>query len=258
MYQSTEDITDLAESIGLKYCRGKVNLIKIARDNSISILKRSYNYPFPGMLVYQYDKFYIVLNTNEIQSSELGRVRFTIAHELGHYFIDEQRNKLTQGIELSVEEEKAADHFAAFLLMPRSLFVEIAQKSEPGLLSILKIKKKFGTSIVSTTRHYIEMDLCSCMMIRWDHEMNFKYLYISQKLTLSTGLNRSNVKLLFQKGYLKYVSEFIQTENIDYHESATYLSRWTILDIEEKKNDLLGIEQTITIGTYGGITLLLF
>lgn len=58
--------------------------------------------------------------------------RFTLAHELGHYFIDQHRRGLEEGkvrshgsvvefeSELPIEQE--ADTFAASLLMPRERF----------------------------------------------------------------------------------------------------------------------------------------
>lgn len=258
MYQSTEDITELAEAIGLKYFASKVNLEKIAEDNGIQILKIPYDNAFSAYLVYRKEKYYIILNENTLNKIELGRVRFTIAHELGHYFIDGQRKKISRAIVLTDEEESAADHFAAFLLMPSSIFIQEAQKFEPGVSSIVSLKIFFGTSIVATLRHYVELNIRPCIMIRWDHEVNYRYHDVSLKLTEINGFNKHNLKLKFQRGYLEHIQQVIKSEHLDFYETATYLAKWVLLDSDEMENNLLGIEQTITIGEFGGITLLIF
>lgn len=102
MGQSFEDIADLAEGIGNCFlCEDRVNLEMIVNSENITFIEGNYGNHFLGQLVHYSDKFYIILNLDQLANSESGRIRFTIAHELGHYFIDEHRTKLKKRISSS-------------------------------------------------------------------------------------------------------------------------------------------------------------
>lgn len=79
---------------------------------------------YSGMLIRKSDGA-ILMGVNNSESSQ--RIRFTIAHELGHYFLDKQkvtvdyRNKNYSSSKPT--KEKEADFFAANLLMPESFVV---------------------------------------------------------------------------------------------------------------------------------------
>jgi len=70
--------------------------------------------------------------------------RFTVAHELGHYFLHrgELQNGIVDGIELKMEEgkedpkEDEANKFAANLLMPKELFKQLWDKEDYSIGSI--------------------------------------------------------------------------------------------------------------------------
>lgn len=95
MLQSFDDIILLANEIGNNYLSAKkVNLKKIARDNEITIVVGNYGNCFVGQLTHYMGEFFILLNKDELEKAENGRLRFTIAHELGHFFIDDHRSKL--------------------------------------------------------------------------------------------------------------------------------------------------------------------
>jgi len=97
----------------------------------------------------------IVINTTEIPH----RKRFTIAHELGHYFLEykEVFNSITNDVIVhreyntrDLEKERAADEFAGELLVPTDMLqvmlantmgVELLFTDLPELIS-----KKFGVS----------------------------------------------------------------------------------------------------------------
>jgi hypothetical protein len=92
------------------------------------------------------------------------KVRFTIAHELGHYFREEHRNILRNGgpayrclTEFTVDPlmEQEADCFAAGLLMPSGILASIVnQEPDPNLAMIKDAARTFDVSLTS-------------MMIRW-------------------------------------------------------------------------------------------
>lgn len=269
MHQSLNDIADLAEELGNRnLVKGKVNLEKIARGKRIRFIKGNYGNYFLGQLVHYSRKFYILLNEDQLNQSESGRLRFTIAHELGHYFIDGHRTKLSNGISLSfkgdlgVSESKkmevAANHFAANLLMPKTLFVKHALRLEPGLAAIFILKTKFDTSIESTTKHYINLNLSASVMIKWKSDYTFHYAWCSQSFLNITGLRRYSLPIRFSSDYLKDQIEIVNNSGSDYVETATPLSRWISTVISNSPKDILGLEQTVKLGDYGGITILTF
>lgn len=269
MHQRLKDIEDLAEDLGNRFLsrKSKVNLEKIAKSKGIKIIKEAYENHFLGQLVHISKKFYIILNTDMLANSESGRYRFTVAHELGHYFIDEHRTKLSEGVslsfkgELSVQEckkiEQEANHFASHLLMPKTIFRKFAEKKEPGFAAILFLKKRFDVSIYSTTIHYIHLNLSSSIMIKWNPDCTFHYASYSNSFSLLTGIEKKP-PVRFPIDYVKEISEIINKNSLEYYETATPLSRWFSTILPEGDKDIVGLEQTIKLGEHGGITLLTF
>ena len=116
-----------------------------------------------------------------------GRVHFSIAHELGHFYLPAHRERLLKGImHNSVIDfgsrtpiEIEADEFAADLLMPMELFRAELNRFRNGfcdLNDLSKLAARLGTSLTSTARRYCESDREPCTIffsengvIRWGH-----------------------------------------------------------------------------------------
>lgn len=76
MQQSLDDIAELAEDLGNRFLfKGKVNLEKIAKGKRIRFIESNYGHHFLGQLVHYSRKFYILLNTDQLAKSELGRIK---------------------------------------------------------------------------------------------------------------------------------------------------------------------------------------
>ena len=198
MKQSLNDLEELAESIGLiNMVNGRVDLINIINNLRILIVEGHYGKGFLGLLICEENQFYIQVNLDELENRP-GRLRFTLAHELGHYFTDDHRIKLQNGISMSflgdpsqTEDkfcEKQANYFASALLMPNSIFLEEASKYEPGLETILALKGSFDTSIESTIIKYTQKNIIPCMAIKWKSDLSFDKVYYSQSLSDMTGI----------------------------------------------------------------------
>lgn len=105
-----------------------VNVFQIADDEEIELCPvNPTNDQFSGRIEYHPDiDRFLLFYPDYPLAEQMGRVRFSIAHELGHYFLPLHREKLQQGefhnsqagfvCERAMERE--ADRFAAFLLMP--------------------------------------------------------------------------------------------------------------------------------------------
>lgn len=108
-------------------CYG-LDLAHVAHQKGISTSFGAYGDGFDGMLEYKEGRFHIFCNLDRIGSPDSTRSRFTMAHELGHYYIDGHRNVLASGdipphlsrceFESSQLAEQEADHFAGSFLMP--------------------------------------------------------------------------------------------------------------------------------------------
>src|SRR5579875_709023 len=124
-------------------------LNEIALSEDLQVYEDRYEDSFDGMLVCdEENNFHIHINLDRGNSLESKRGRFTFAHELAHYFIDEHRIPLLEGEAAphgslhdfehrdAVEEE--ADYFAGCLLMPDTLFRKIPTDKKFSLNTILK------------------------------------------------------------------------------------------------------------------------
>ena len=88
----------------------------------------------------------------------IGRQRYTLAHELYHYYFDEKRTSTicSSKIGSGNEEEKKADLFASYFLMPPAALYEAVQRykgSDNHSLSIreiIRLEQHFGMSHQAT------------------------------------------------------------------------------------------------------------
>lgn len=91
----------------------------------------------------------------------LGRFRFTVAHELGHYVLhrrgalDKIATRRDMTIWNDASEEAEANCFAAELLMPEFLFKPYCV-GEPRIALIDRLAEMFGTSTLATAFQYWE------------------------------------------------------------------------------------------------------
>lgn len=270
MSQTLFELAELAEQIAEENIyRGQVNLEKIAKKQKIRIVEGDYGESFLGELVHDKGKFYIHLNTSKYDPKVPGRKRFTVAHEFGHYFNDAHRQKLKQGIWLAHTSdysmfssnplEKEANHFASNLLMPKSRFIKKCNKLEPGFESVLALKKTFNTSIECTAIRYISLDIEPSMFIKWNLDFSCKYASYSNSFSRLSGV-RGKPVIKVNCSYLDEVYEIYDAEQDPtfFVERVTKLSKWVGTILPGSRRDMVGLEQTIKTGDYGGITFLVF
>jgi len=147
----------LADHIGLKYSIG------------------SYGSYFDGRLEYQDGEFFIFIN--ESLSKSRDRLKFTMAHELGHFFIDDHRNALANGLSPAHSSftgfstnsiiEQEADFFAACLLMPEQRFKrDYCQNRKFSFNVVYSLSEAYHTSILATLYRLFFLDVHPMMIIR--------------------------------------------------------------------------------------------
>lgn len=148
MEKIKQEIEELTSDILLKNDMFKVpvDIIQLASNYNIDVYKQDLGKGISGAIRYD-DKsqtFSILLNQAESQK----RQRFTLAHELGHYFM--HRDILISDVihidtlyRMPAESEKEVDYFAGALLMNKTL-VEKAYKE--GITSIAELSETFKVS----------------------------------------------------------------------------------------------------------------
>ena len=242
-------------------------MLKIADNQSITIIDGNYEDCFIGELVYDCADFFIHLNYDQLTDKEAPRTRFTLAHEFGHYFIKEHSIQLKNGISLhkltgagssKSPFEREANFFASNLLMPSSRFTNLSKGYESGINSILNLKSIFHSSIESTAIRYTELDILPCFLIKWQEDITLRYIGYSQSFSNLTGIT-SRPALKVNTEHVKNTFNLLGTLNVetDYIVEKTTLSNWFPNIKPNSTKDISCIEQTYKLGKYGGLTLLI-
>lgn len=170
-------ISKLAEDIAQEFSDRNLTLLnEIARFEDVPVHYDNYEDAFDGLLLYDIDSsaFHIHINIDNGNCQESKRGRFTLAHELGHFFLEEHRLGLKYGLlephasfhninEKSLIEEEA-DYFASCLLMPREKFRNYSAeyRRQTGnrkfsLDTILGLSESFQASVLSTLIRFGEV-----------------------------------------------------------------------------------------------------
>ena len=149
----------------LKVSALPVNPFSVADDREIAHQEKSSLSPgISGCLMKVGDAFGILYSS---RFSSEGFKRFTVAHELGHYFMPghvealfgagQQFHQSESGFTSDDKYEREADSFAAGLLMPKLLFKDACGKSGQGLTAIEGLAELCVTSLTATAIRYAKL-----------------------------------------------------------------------------------------------------
>lgn len=257
-------IINCAEALGKEFISNScVDPLEIASFYKIKVHEKGFEDSFSGCMCYhkKSDRFHIFINRNCFDSKNDVRARFTIAHELGHYFIDRHNLLLKNGESLTYHKnnyyyldyphiETEASIFAANLLMPKEDFSLECNKCNVGFETILSASKAFNTSIISSVYHYVNTDQYPCI---------FLWLTPNNKLKKETiPISESFKKILKQDIAFKYhpdrsrsdIVELSVDEQSSYGitQSITNLSAWALNINQGSSNDMVIVEQIFQYG----------
>ena len=153
----------------------------IAREEEIDLLPGTYDNCFDGRIEYRrgpagLGHFYLFHAETEPPFRPEGRVRFSVAHELGHFYLPGHRERLLNGeshgsqsdFVSKKQREREADRFAARLLMPQDLFEEQVRTRDDfcTLLDLQQLAGKvFNTSLTSTILRYVDLNFEPCCVV---------------------------------------------------------------------------------------------
>lgn len=161
----------IAEKVGVTYSYGNYGI------NS-----------FDGMLEHRSGRFHIYINKDCHDNIYSDRARFTFAHELGHYFIDEHRTALESGIsshcsftgfKTKDRVERQADYFASCLLLPEERVKSYCRRKIFSFSIIEELSKKFSVSFSATSLRFSAIGMHPIMVV-YSYKNNISWYWSSQ------------------------------------------------------------------------------
>jgi hypothetical protein len=181
-------IEKLADEVRAAYVQtpAPVDLKKIADEEGIALVAIEQCEGFHGRIEFLHEAArFVVYHPNPNFAPNQKRVRFSIAHELGHYFIEAHRELLvagkshdsTPGFICDNGLEVEADEFAAALLIPR-LHIEqkLKKRSFMTLEEILKMGDDWQSSARSAALRYVRYTGEACAMVISKYGKLTKYI----------------------------------------------------------------------------------
>lgn len=164
---TNNEIDALADSVlSLYRLTVPVDLTSLAAEERVELVEGEFGPDFHGRIEYlPEERVFAIYYPGASSEVFPGRVRFTIAHELGHYLIPTHRDILLKELVHDSEEdfrsgndiEREADRFAAALLIPAAFLKE--KMGRKGFLSLGEIKAasiNCGTSVQATAFRYTQ------------------------------------------------------------------------------------------------------
>jgi Zn-dependent peptidase ImmA (M78 family) len=261
------EIADLAEEVADEYSsKGGIDLHAVLQANGITWSYGYYDDAFDGMLEHEDGRFHLYCNLNRVERQTSARARFTLGHELGHFYIDEHRNELAVGRTLChgsrceyesrnpVEQE--ADHFASSLLMPATRFTRAAQSYSGGLEAILGLTRCYGTSVTSTAIRYASLGIKPCVVVKWGGD-GYQWRWLSDEARL--GRYWKTIDSADQIPRDSPSGRALSGERppgAGFFEAGTTAAAWFPFVVSGSYKDILLIEQAMPLGRFGALTFI--
>lgn len=178
----------------------------LVEQEEIRLVPGQYGEGFDARIEYieWHDQYLLFYKDSKYGVSE-GRLRFSISHELGHYFLPKHRQLLLRGeshnsvtgFRSVLEREREADEFAATLLMPMELFLKEVKSKPHGICTLSEIASlaatAFRTSVTATTLRYVKSNLEPCSLV------------VSEEGKICWSISSEDMKDLGM-GYIRYQS----------------------------------------------------
>lgn len=207
-----------------------------------------------GMLLRAGNNFVIGYATH-IKSA--GFQRFSIAHELGHFFLPDHPEQVFSGGKSSHESragfgsrdeiELEADHFAAGLLMPSNLFKAEAGKHADGFTAIEHVAKQCETSLTASAIRYAELtDAAVAVVVSTGKSVD--YCFASAAIRAISGYKHPVKGSLLPPDSLtcSFNQDQNNVTNAERYDDSADLIAWFRSD-----NEFEACEEVIGLGEYG-------
>ncbi len=265
--QRRNELCDLADFIANDhFANRRIEPAELADKKGIPIKFNHYGDSFDGALEHKAGRFFIYINLDRVERPSSPRARFTLGHELGHYFIDDHRNALCSGsmpshpskceFESRNPVEMEADHFASCLLMPATRFVAKAKKCSVGWQGIQTLCDEFGTSRTSTAVRYVSLNPRPCAIIKWNTDgYGWKWLSTSFFAARLRRTIEDTDRIAIGSATAKALSGE-EPGSRGFFQNGSIASAWFPCIRPGTTLDVILIEEAIPIGRFGVLTLL--
>ena len=238
-----------------------VDPFKIAADTDINVQAMpASSKSVSGMLLRYGDDFGIGYATH---INNKGFIRFSVGHELGHYFIEGHCDHIPfdnngihssrAGFNSSDIYELEADHFAAGLLMPSESVRKIIRRSTDGLATIQAIETDCEVSLTASAIRYAELtDTPVAVIVTKNKKVDYAFLSKGAKVfpeitwpNKGSAIPDGTETALFWEKNDNIVSRKQSDTNID------------LMDWLGGKRSVEAYEEVVGLGSYGkSITVL--
>jgi hypothetical protein len=237
-----------------------VQPIAIARAQGIEVhAKPESAQGVSGMLVKSGDAFAIAYATHVKNE---GFRRFSIAHELGHYFLPGHPEAVFEngvvhashaGFVSDQSIEIEADYFAACLLMPRELFVRAMNRRRDGISAVLGLAESCGTSLTAAAIRYAELSGARTAVIV-SASTSIDYCFLSSTLRSMMGIQWPRKGRPLPRGSATALLRRKQgaIENCESDSADSDTTVWFDTDYETRL-----VEEAVALGEYGRILTVL-
>lgn len=260
------EIATFAEFIADEYFpEGLIEPQELIPQKGLTVSFGAYGDSFDGMLECLGGKFHVFCNLDRVGGRTSPRARFTLAHELGHFFLDGHRLALMRGVpphgsrceyESSLLTEQEADTFAANLLLPQGRFLRAARGAHLGLSGILTLAERFRTSVTATAIRCAQEDLFPCVVIKW-HKDGYGWKWISPTMYRNGyRKTRQDVNQIPADSATGQALAGSQPGGGVFHRCGSTASHWFPFITLGGGRDSILWEEAITLGRYGVLTVL--
>lgn len=172
--------SDIVETAGFERPPVCPFTIAASEHSCLTLIGDDFRDSFDGQIEYhaEHARFLLFYNTKYDERVTEGerhpRTRFSVSHELGHFYIDNHRAYLMASgmshrsrseFSSDIVVEREADHFAASLLMPKYLFEPRANKGELSSEYLEELSAMFQTSLVSTAIRAVQLSHFPCALV---------------------------------------------------------------------------------------------
>ena len=193
-----------------------------------------------------------------------GFIRFTVAHELGHYFLPGHPERIfpnAHGLHESRSGfisrdplERQADCFASALLMPEQLFCKSLDRAGSGFKAIKKLARECKTSITATAIRY-SMFTAEAVAVIVSNGRQIDFCFMSDRIRDLRGITwiKKGDLLPTDTATEKFNRDPSNVEQARQEEGASFLDDWFDGAPQVEVN-----EDVIGLGSYGKTLTVLF
>lgn len=139
------------------------SILRMLERKGIRFFETSLPTQLLGLSLWADNIYPVIVLNNDWQSNTVERLRFTVAHELGHLLLN-----FADG----ADEERICNQFAGCLLMPRNvLYEEIGEKRDFLTLDeLIDLREQYGVSISALIHQAFDLGIISRKHYDWWYE----------------------------------------------------------------------------------------